>query len=74
MEKEMEKALNELIERLDEQGFFEKYCRLVCPGHQRGICDHCPMTKIQIMEMWACNTDVFESVKDEVYDLPKEEP
>ena len=29
MDREVENALNELIERLDEKKFFEKYCRLV---------------------------------------------
>ena len=74
METEMEKALNELIDRLDGKGFFEKYCKLVCSGHEAGICHQCHLTKKQIMELWARNTDVFESISQQVYDYSKEDP
>lgn len=72
MDREVENALNELIERLDEKKFFEKYCRLVCPLYGHGMCEKCPLTKMEIMELWACNTDVFDSVERQVYDNKKE--
>ena len=30
------------------------------------------LTKMEIMELWACNTDVFDSVERQVYDNKKE--
>lgn len=72
MNQETENALKELIERLEEKGFFRKYCRLVCPVYEIGGCQNCRLTQRQILELWAQQTDVFDSLDREVYDKSKE--
>lgn len=62
MDQEIEKAVQELINRLDGKGFFEKYCTLVCPRAEEGICEKCPFTKRDIMEFWASREEVKEMV------------
>ena len=72
MNKETENALQELIGRLEQKGFFRKYCRLVCPSYENGGCQDCRLTRRQIRELWAQQTDVFDSLGREVYDKPEE--
>lgn len=72
MNKETENALQELIGRLEQKGFFRKYCRLVCPSYENGGCQDCRLTRRQILELWAQQTDVFDSLGREVYDKPEE--
>lgn len=62
MDQEMERAVRELVDRLDRKGFFEKYCGLVCPQADEGICGKCPYSKREIMELWATQPEVDEMV------------
>ncbi|MGM9941953.1 MAG: hypothetical protein ACI32N_08215 [Bulleidia sp.] len=63
MDSRVEHALKELIARLEKKGFFEKYCHLVCPNRDDGICENCPYTRAQILEFWA--SEAGEEIAEE---------
>lgn len=63
MDRQLEHALQELIGKLEKNGFFVKYCRLVCPDAEKGICENCPYTRKEILEFWA--TEAGEEIAGE---------
>lgn len=65
MDRQLEHALQELIEKLEKKGFFMKYCHLVCPDAQKEICEDCPYTKREILEFWAVEAQEEITGQDE---------
>lgn len=58
---ETENAVNELVARLDEKHFFEKFCQFVCPVYANGKCsrENCSVSKEDKIEFWMRENEYF---------------